>query len=469
MDKVDEQERQHDSVALQQYFPTYRFSDPEVALRDFEAALRSYESEERVFLNAVQITLVVGAGLGSLLLSGIDSVVLKLGEIFPPLAVVAHLTVLACIFSYTTLRYFAERQKAIVFAARKVIVLRRMLGLSYGTQQLVLPNWRIEGADEPFVVRMFPGWNTYVAYPFWILGGFSFTIVVLLGGIGLQYTRVDQFLYWPRAYFALLLGLVWFLGLANSYRKALADIHGSGRQLLALRVAAALRVKLVGNFEQVIYRARLAVFEHKRLGIDLPAAFDFALYVEDRRFYHHKGVSFRAIVRAAWGFIRRGRKSGGSTITQQVARTLFVIDYTKTYRRKVIETFLARYLEGILSKTEILKWYLVSVRFETKALGLAAAMKHFFGRVPKSPTRAELFFLIERLGNSRSRVLCARIEELARGALTENILEHSDMPELARIYREQVEKHHIVVRDKLAFERLLSALDDLGKRRSPDY
>lgn len=166
-----------ESHTWQQYFPTYRLSNPDVALREFESSLRSHEAEERVFLNAAQITLLVGAGLGSLLLGGIEKVLRSTQGSLPAGWTVGLLAILAAVFSYTTLRYFADRQKAIVFAARKVIVLRRMLGLSYGTQQLVLPNWRIEGADEPFVVRMFPGWNTYVAYPFWILGSFSLVVV----------------------------------------------------------------------------------------------------------------------------------------------------------------------------------------------------------------------------------------------------------------------------------------------------
>jgi penicillin-binding protein 1A len=163
-----------------QHFPTYVFKDRDIVLEEYKTAAKNLEAEERVFLNASNIAIIAATGFGSLSIGFLDKLTKQFEAIVPVQIMLSVLLVLITGFSLVALRYFADRQRAVVFSARKVIVLRRMLGLSYGTMQLVLPNWRIEGADEPFAVRLFPGWSTYVTYPYYALAGISSAVTFFL-------------------------------------------------------------------------------------------------------------------------------------------------------------------------------------------------------------------------------------------------------------------------------------------------
>ncbi len=108
----------------------------------------------------------------------------------------------------------------------------------------------------------------------------------------------------------------------------------------------------------------------------LPAA---AVAVEDRRFYWHPGVDPIGIARAVWTNLRHGRLSqGGSTLTQQVAKNLFLTN-ARTFRRKVQELMLTLWLEHSFSKTEILEIWLNRVYLGSGAWGVDAAARQYFG------------------------------------------------------------------------------------------
>lgn len=104
------------------------------------------------------------------------------------------------------------------------------------------------------------------------------------------------------------------------------------------------------------------------------------LCAEDREFYNHAGISLKSLVRAAWVNLWSGHVSqGGSTITQQLARTLF-LDSDKTMVRKVKEAVLALYLEHKYSKDEILEQYLNMVYFGNNAYGVVGASRVYFNK-----------------------------------------------------------------------------------------
>ena len=108
----------------------------------------------------------------------------------------------------------------------------------------------------------------------------------------------------------------------------------------------------------------------------LPAA---AVAVEDRRFYHHLGVDPVGIARAIYTNLRYRRLSqGGSTITQQVAKNLFLTN-ARTFRRKVQELMLTLWLEHSFTKTEILEIWLNRVYLGSGAWGVDAAARQYFG------------------------------------------------------------------------------------------
>ena len=88
--------------------------------------------------------------------------------------------------------------------------------------------------------------------------------------------------------------------------------------------------------------------------------------IEDKKFYSHHGVDYKAIVRAVWAMVRNGKMTqNASTITQQLARNVF-LSQEKTWQRKVEEIYIAVELEKKYSKEDILEFYLNNVYFEQK-------------------------------------------------------------------------------------------------------
>jgi penicillin-binding protein 1A len=122
------------------------------------------------------------------------------------------------------------------------------------------------------------------------------------------------------------------------------------------------------------------------LPLHLPRAF---IAIEDRRFYSHIGVDPIGLSRAAAAnMMRRGVSQGGSTITQQLAKNLFLTQ-ERTLTRKLQEVVLALWLEYKFSKTEILELYLNRVYFGAGAYGVDAAARRYFGKSARQVTLAE--------------------------------------------------------------------------------
>ncbi|MBU4484907.1 PBP1A family penicillin-binding protein [bacterium] len=99
---------------------------------------------------------------------------------------------------------------------------------------------------------------------------------------------------------------------------------------------------------------------------------------EDSRFYEHKGIDFKGILRAAIANVKAGSiVQGGSTITQQVTRSL-VLSSERTYARKIREAILAIRIEQQLSKDQILELYLNQIYFGNRAYGIKTAARNYF-------------------------------------------------------------------------------------------
>ncbi len=110
-----------------------------------------------------------------------------------------------------------------------------------------------------------------------------------------------------------------------------------------------------------------------------PVMREAIIAVEDRRFRSHPGVDPIGLVRATWLRITEGRwRQGGSTITQQLARNIF-LNNDRTFARKLREGILALALEWQFSKEQILELYLNRVYFGGGAYGIDAASRRFFG------------------------------------------------------------------------------------------
>lgn len=114
--------------------------------------------------------------------------------------------------------------------------------------------------------------------------------------------------------------------------------------------------------------------------------------IEDRRFYYHSGIDPWGIARA---FFRNSTSSGlqgGSTITQQLAKTSF-LSPDRTWTRKAQEAFIALWLEARLTKNQILSRYLSNVYFGDNVYGLRAAARHYFNVDPEDLSLAQAAML----------------------------------------------------------------------------
>ena len=111
--------------------------------------------------------------------------------------------------------------------------------------------------------------------------------------------------------------------------------------------------------------------------------------VEDAKFYQHSGYDLLGIVRAALKNLTAGHvRQGGSTITQQLARNSFALK-EKTFRRKLLEIFLARRIEQNFSKQKIMELYLNRIYFGGGLYGAEAAARGYFGKSAREMTLAE--------------------------------------------------------------------------------
>lgn len=128
--------------------------------------------------------------------------------------------------------------------------------------------------------------------------------------------------------------------------------------------------------------ARLYVLNRTPVPItDVPQHFIDALVAqEDSRFFKHDGVDYIGLARAVWTNLLAGEVTqGASTITQQLARQTFNL-LERSYKRKILEAFLAQRIEKHFSKPEILELYLNRIFFGANFYGVQAAARGYFGK-----------------------------------------------------------------------------------------
>ncbi|UCH79327.1 MAG: PBP1A family penicillin-binding protein [Candidatus Coatesbacteria bacterium] len=151
-----------------------------------------------------------------------------------------------------------------------------------------------------------------------------------------------------------------------------------------------------------------------------PDLINATVSIEDERFYSHHGVDYEAILRAAWANVKAGRVvQGGSTLTQQLARDLF-LTHERTYDRKIREALLAQKIEEAYTKEEILYFYLNQTYYGHNAYGAEAAALVYFDKhvedltveecavlagLPRSPGRYSPYVNPEEALTRRNTVL----------------------------------------------------------------
>jgi penicillin-binding protein 1A len=145
-----------------------------------------------------------------------------------------------------------------------------------------------------------------------------------------------------------------------------------------------------GNIVDRMFTENRTVIPLNKMSANLPKAFVAA---EDGRFFEHPGLDFFSVLRAALVNVRSGARSqGGSTITQQVAKSLLLTP-EKTYIRKFKEAILAWRIDKLLTKEEILYIYLNQIYLGEGAYGVEAASQVYFGKSASSITLAECALL----------------------------------------------------------------------------
>lgn len=190
-------------------------------------------------------------------------------------------------------------------------------------------------------------------------------------------------------------GLFLVLGAVAGVYIAFRSLKASLPQLITIKDYQPLLVsevfdrnnKKIGEF----YNERRTLVPYEKIPKNLVNAF---LAAEDDQFFKHKGINYQAILRATFANIRAGRTvQGGSTITQQVAKTLLLRDREKTFLRKLKEAMLSQQMEENLRKEDILYLYLNQIFFGERAYGIEMAARTYFKKTVTQLTLPEMAIL----------------------------------------------------------------------------
>lgn len=196
---------------------------------------------------------------------------------------------------------------------------------------------------------------------------------------------------------------------------------------------------------------------------------DIIIASEDKRFYTHSGVDIFGIIRSAVVIITSDDIQGGSTITQQLSRTLY-LTMERTWKRKIKEAFIALWLEQNYSKNEILELYINSVYLGNGVFGFPAAAKYYFNKTLDQLNTSEMAMLVATLrspenANPLKDLNTNFAKTVLRKALEENAIDSNEYNEALQ----QIgEKHLYAVKnssqsfDNDLFWMVVLELKDLG-------
>ncbi len=225
--------------------------------------------------------------------------------------------------------------------------------------------------------------------------------------------------------------VLFFLALAAS----LKTYHVYQRDLPSLEdlhnIEPSLITKIYSSDDQVLqefYSERRILTPLNKIPRHL---IDALIATEDNRFYEHWGVDLFGIGRAFITNIFRGAfVQGGSTITQQLARTLF-LTREKTITRKIKEGLTAIKIERTYSKDEILELYLNQSYFGKGAYGIQAAAQTYFGKAVDSLTVSDCAVLVGILKapNRYSPLVSPQLAKGRRNVVLENLADHGTITE----------------------------------------
>lgn len=427
----------------QQYFPTYRFDESknrDIALEEYKACCKILESEEKIFDNLVKYIIAFGTILISLI-TGLNDKIPILFKNYE--SIYWAILVLVFLFFLFMTKNFADKQRNIVFAKRKIVMLRRMLGIDYGTQDFLFKKGMLEGASMPFSIKLE---FSYLFLPILTLN--AVLIFVIANIMNLPYT----------VELTSILSIILFC----LYMYWILDLNETLYLIVFRALFRVFGLEFEDNFEHILYRAKLAVYEAKRHKVNFNNLKEMLVAIEDRKFYQHSGVDWKATARAMLSqcrkipllrnikYIKNIPYCGGSTITQQLFRTLFIKNIDKKrIRRKFAEIIFARlWLNKTINKDFQLEIYLVAVRFDRNVFGILAAMKHYYGKIIDTPTKAQSFFLIERI-SVVSQKMFPKIVDIAIRLKNKKHIDENDIKDIIHIYKSMIDKSSIIKNDEI--------------------
>jgi len=233
----------------------------------------------------------------------------------------------------------------------------------------------------------------------------------------------------------ILLVILLFIGAISGVAGLIGLYYWASNDLPSFRKITDYRPPLVTTIYTRDNKVLGYLYSEKRFLVTLSEMPDFLpkafLAAEDSTFYQHEGVDLTAIGRAMIKNLQRGGiKQGGSTITQQIIKRL-LLSSEKSYKRKIKEAILAYRLEKYLTKDEILTIYLNQIYLGSRAYGVEAAARTYFGvhvreltiaqaallaGLPQAPTRYSPFRDFEAAKN-RQRYVLGRM--LVQGWITQ--------------------------------------------------
>ena len=274
--------------------------------------------------------------------------------------------------------------------------------------------------------------------------------------------RVNRFFRY--VYTVMLLGLIVGFGFVCGGLTALRQVLPASTDLITYRPHVTTEIYSTERDKDGTEKHTLLarVFKEDREPIalqDVPQPMVAAtIAIEDHLFYKHRGVDPRGLARAMWVNLRRKEvQQGGSTITQQLVRNIWLTQ-SRTFVRKMKEVLLAFEVERRFSKDEIMEMYLNEICYGHGAYGVKTAAKMYFGKdvkdltlaqcallagLPQSPTFNEPYRHSKQAKARRHDVLLAMLQY---GAITQQQFDEADKEEFKKLLLPLQERSLTVLR-----------------------
>ncbi|TQS76633.1 penicillin-binding protein [Ornithinibacillus gellani] len=283
--------------------------------------------------------------------------------------------------------------------------------------------------------------------------------------------KIDAFIRWFPPPFKLktalvMIAMVFLLALAGYGVILFGGKHVVDEAALVLDAATVFETEDGEEIGSLYHEYRLPV-EIKTVPKHVQQAF---IAIEDRRFHKHAGVDFKSVARAVYRDILAGGKvEGASTITQQVAKNLF-LSQDKTWLRKTKEIMAAIYLEKEYSKDNILELYLNSIYFGHGVYGIEAASEKYFSKSVQDLTVSE-GALLAGLGKSPNNYSPINHPEraLERRNIVLRAMESAGVLDTAERLQEQGKTLGLNVKEKKDRPWLASYIDLAAKEAAERY